>query len=367
MRGRDYSVRAMLRLAGFSGGRLVRMRGAAPLRMALVLARCRRVRCAGTITRQGRAASRRAAEARRTSPTSSSTSRGRSQARARPAGATVDDEGQGVRCRGSRWSAWAARVEFPNEDPIFHNVFSVSGENRFDLELYKRPKSGVLDLPAPRRRARLLQHPPADERGRAGARQPVLHEGGGRRQLHDRRTCPPARYTLKAWHERAGEAAADRAGHGRRARSTRLVHARRLEVQARAAQEQVRQGLRRRREVLKERRHPMGLTQKILLFTSRAGGGCWSAARSPSPPSRPTAWRTSTIDAGLAETRERLGDVPGRPLQQAQARHARAGERPLLQGRDRRARPGHDPRHARASAARRSTADFFIATDPRAW
>ena len=33
-------------------------------------------------------------------------------------------------------------VEFPNEDPIFHNVFSVSGENRFDLDLYKRPKTG---------------------------------------------------------------------------------------------------------------------------------------------------------------------------------------------------------------------------------
>ena len=34
-------------------------------------------------------------------------------------------------------------VEFPNEDPIFHNAFSVSGENRFDLDLYKRPKSGL--------------------------------------------------------------------------------------------------------------------------------------------------------------------------------------------------------------------------------
>jgi len=40
-------------------------------------------------------------------------------------------------------------VEFPNEDPIFHNVFSVSGENRFDLPLYKRPKSG----------AQTFQHP----------------------------------------------------------------------------------------------------------------------------------------------------------------------------------------------------------------
>ena len=27
---------------------------------------------------------------------------------------------------------------FPNEDPILHNAFSVSGENRFDLELWRR-------------------------------------------------------------------------------------------------------------------------------------------------------------------------------------------------------------------------------------
>ena len=32
-------------------------------------------------------------------------------------------------------------VAFPNEDPILHNVFSLSGEG-FDLGLYKRPKSG---------------------------------------------------------------------------------------------------------------------------------------------------------------------------------------------------------------------------------
>jgi plastocyanin len=33
-----------------------------------------------------------------------------------------------------------AKVEFPNADPIYHNVFSVSGANRFDLGLYR---SGV--------------------------------------------------------------------------------------------------------------------------------------------------------------------------------------------------------------------------------
>lgn len=33
------------------------------------------------------------------------------------------------------------RVEFPNLDPILHNVFSVSGENRFDLEVYGEGES----------------------------------------------------------------------------------------------------------------------------------------------------------------------------------------------------------------------------------
>ena len=32
-------------------------------------------------------------------------------------------------------------VVFPNMDPILHNAFSVSGKNKFDLELYKKPKS----------------------------------------------------------------------------------------------------------------------------------------------------------------------------------------------------------------------------------
>jgi plastocyanin len=34
-----------------------------------------------------------------------------------------------------------ATVEFPNVDPIYHNVFSVSGANRFDLGLYRSGSS----------------------------------------------------------------------------------------------------------------------------------------------------------------------------------------------------------------------------------
>jgi plastocyanin len=32
-------------------------------------------------------------------------------------------------------------VEFPNDDPVYHNVFSVSGGNRFDLGLYRSGSS----------------------------------------------------------------------------------------------------------------------------------------------------------------------------------------------------------------------------------
>ena len=42
-----------------------------------------------------------------------------------------------------------ATVEFPNADPIYHNVFSVSGANRFDLGLYRSgsSKSKTFDEP----------------------------------------------------------------------------------------------------------------------------------------------------------------------------------------------------------------------------
>lgn len=42
-----------------------------------------------------------------------------------------------------------SRVRFPNQDPILHNVFSVSGENRFDLGLYKQGESKEARLVQP--------------------------------------------------------------------------------------------------------------------------------------------------------------------------------------------------------------------------
>jgi plastocyanin len=40
-------------------------------------------------------------------------------------------------------------VEFPNRDPVFHNVFSVSGANRFDLGLYRSGASKSRSFPEP--------------------------------------------------------------------------------------------------------------------------------------------------------------------------------------------------------------------------
>lgn len=42
-----------------------------------------------------------------------------------------------------------SKVRFPNQDPILHNVFSVSGENRFDLGLYKQGEAKEAHLQQP--------------------------------------------------------------------------------------------------------------------------------------------------------------------------------------------------------------------------
>jgi plastocyanin len=95
-------------------------------------------------------------------------------------------------------------IDFPNEDPIFHNVFSVTGENRFDLDLYKRPKSASWTFQAPGVvRVYCNIHPQMSavvlvrdnaHFTRATADGSFMLEG-----------VPAGRYTLKAWQERARE------------------------------------------------------------------------------------------------------------------------------------------------------------------
>jgi plastocyanin len=99
-------------------------------------------------------------------------------------------------------------VQFPNEDPIFHNVFSVSGENRFDLQLYKRPKSGSQTFQHPGLvRVYCNIHPQMSAVvlvrdnpyfTKAAADGSFTIEG-----------VPAGRYTLTAWHDKAGNASQD--------------------------------------------------------------------------------------------------------------------------------------------------------------
>jgi plastocyanin len=96
-------------------------------------------------------------------------------------------------------------VEFPNEDPIFHNVFSVSGENRFDLQLYKRPKTGSQTFQHPGLvRVYCNIHPQMSAVvvvrdnpyfTKAAADGSFTIEG-----------VPAGKYTLTAWHDKAGSA-----------------------------------------------------------------------------------------------------------------------------------------------------------------
>lgn len=99
-------------------------------------------------------------------------------------------------------------VDFPNQDPILHNAFSVSGDNRFDLDLYKRPRSGSWTFQVPGIvRVYCNIHPQMSAivvvrdnpfYAKAGADGAFRIEG-----------VPAGKHVLKAWHERGGETSTD--------------------------------------------------------------------------------------------------------------------------------------------------------------
>ena len=99
-------------------------------------------------------------------------------------------------------------VEFPNEDPIFHNVFSVSGENRFDLELYKRPKSGSWTFQHPGVVRVYCNIHPQMSAIVVVRDNPYFTKANpdGSFSIDD---VPAGNYVLRAWHERGGEASLD--------------------------------------------------------------------------------------------------------------------------------------------------------------
>jgi plastocyanin len=95
-------------------------------------------------------------------------------------------------------------VAFPNMDPILHNAFSVSGENRFDLELYKKPES----------RSHVFRHPGivrvyCNIHPQMAAFVVVRDNPFWARAGEDGRFTiegvPAGSWVVKAWHARAGE------------------------------------------------------------------------------------------------------------------------------------------------------------------
>ena len=125
--------------------------------------------------------------------------------RVRPVGATVTMKGKAFEPRVSVVGVGAS-VEFPNQDAIFHNVFSVSGENRFDLELYKKPKSA----------SKVFEHP-----GIVRIYCNIHPQMSGFVLVRDNPywakvaadgsyaipDVPAGTWVVKAWHERSGESA----------------------------------------------------------------------------------------------------------------------------------------------------------------
>ena len=96
-------------------------------------------------------------------------------------------------------------IEFPNADPYFHNVFSLSSGAVFRsraLQTWRHPLARV--HPA-RTREGLLPRPLADEREHPRSRQHLFHEAAVRRHVRHWRTSLPGSYRLSAWQERLGE------------------------------------------------------------------------------------------------------------------------------------------------------------------
>ena len=92
-------------------------------------------------------------------------------------------------------------VTFPNDDPIFHNVFSLSPPQPFDLGLYRAGASKDAHVHPAGGLQRLLQHPPAD--GGVPRRRAVTLGDDDRADGSWRLDVPPGRYRVTALSERA--------------------------------------------------------------------------------------------------------------------------------------------------------------------
>ena len=92
-------------------------------------------------------------------------------------------------------------VDFPNDDPIYHNVFSLSQARTFDLGRYPRGRSKLIRFDTPGI-VQVFCHLHADMNGYILVLEHpffVVPDAQGRYALDG---VPPGDYRLVAWHER---------------------------------------------------------------------------------------------------------------------------------------------------------------------
>jgi plastocyanin len=95
-------------------------------------------------------------------------------------------------------------VDFPNDDPIFHNVFSLSSAATFDLRRYPRgqsrsqvfPKAGIVKV-----YCNIHSHMSATILVLDNPYFAIPNLDGN----YELPNVPPGQYTLVGWHERVGE------------------------------------------------------------------------------------------------------------------------------------------------------------------
>lgn len=96
-------------------------------------------------------------------------------------------------------------VKFPNQDPFNHNVFSLAEPNAFDLGLYGRGESHDHRFTRPGLvRVYCNIHPRMT--GFIVVRDNAWYAQPGADGSFTIDNVPPGQYTLKVWHERAGDA-----------------------------------------------------------------------------------------------------------------------------------------------------------------
>ena len=97
-----------------------------------------------------------------------------------------------------------AAVDFPNVDPIFHNVFSVSPSNRFDLGLYRSgtSKPNVFREPG---LVRVYCNIHPQMVGFVMVVDSSFVAVTGKDGAFRFQGVPPGSYTVKVWHEEGGE------------------------------------------------------------------------------------------------------------------------------------------------------------------